>query len=401
MADNHAHQVLVVDGDENNASVITDCLESECLVVETVTTADQALSLIEDTRFDLVLLDASIRKSDDYDVLRAIRARHTMAELPVLMLTGPSELDRVIAAMELGANDHVTIPFKAPILVARVQAQLNLLDATERLERADRALQEQANHLHVLMDSATIAIFALDGDGRFTSANQMTAEVAGTAVADLVGAPFTSLVVDEHRGEIEGLLEKVTSDGYFVTNHEFELRRSDDSRRRVVLSLRALFHGSEITGVAGIANDITALWRQREQITAYIDTLVSPDPKLLSFLDPSGGEATTESKPKADVAVAKGDTPPIAEMGKQEHRAHPRHKIYKGGKISFNNESSVVDCIVRNQSFGGARLEFQSHFDCPRFIVLRISGGPVYNCEVRQFANTIMGVKYLGKYIRA
>ena len=79
-AGNGAHRVLVVDGDESNASVITDCLESEGLVVETVTTADQALSLIEDTRFDLVLLDVSIRKSDDFDVLRAIRARHSMAE---------------------------------------------------------------------------------------------------------------------------------------------------------------------------------------------------------------------------------------------------------------------------------------------------------------------------------
>ena len=142
MAGNNAHQVLVVDGDESNVSVITDCLESEGLVVETVTTADQALSLIEDTRFDLVLLDASIRKSDDYDVLRAIRARHTRAELPVLMLTSSSDVDRVIGAMELGANDHVTIPFKAPILVARVQVQLNLLDATERFKRADQALQE-------------------------------------------------------------------------------------------------------------------------------------------------------------------------------------------------------------------------------------------------------------------
>jgi len=68
----------------------------------------------------------------------------------------------------------------------------------------------------------------------------------------------------------------------------------------------------------------------------------------------------------------------------------------KGGKISFNNESSIVDCIVRDQSEGGARLEFQEHFDCPRFIILRISDGEAIICEVRQFAHNIMGVKFLG-----
>ena len=54
---------------------------------------------------------------------------------------------------------------------------------------------------------------------------------------------------------------------------------------------------------------------------------------------------------------------------------------------------------MRNLSKGGARLQFQSHLDCPRFIVLRILGGEAYDREVRQFANTIMGVKFLGKFV--
>ena len=69
---------------------------------------------------------------------------------------------------------------------------------------------------------------------------------------------------------------------------------------------------------------------------------------------------------------------------------------YKGGKVSFNKEASVVDCIVRDESEGGARLQFESHFDCPRFIILRISGGQAIICEVRQFAHNIMGVMFLG-----
>ncbi len=84
-------------------------------------------------------------------------------------------------------------------------------------------------------------------------------------------------------------------------------------------------------------------------------------------------------------------------MDKTEHRAHPRHKVYKGGKVIFNDGASVLDCIVRDESEDGAKLQFEGHFPCPREVKLRISGGPIYNCEVRQFTSTIMRVKFLGK----
>ena len=56
---------------------------------------------------------------------------------------------------------------------------------------------------------------------------------------------------------------------------------------------------------------------------------------------------------------------------------------------------SVMDCIVRNMSQGGARLQFEADFDCPRFVTLKMSEGATYDCEVRQFANAVMGVKFL------
>jgi hypothetical protein len=48
-----------------------------------------------------------------------------------------------------------------------------------------------------------------------------------------------------------------------------------------------------------------------------------------------------------------------------EHRAYPRHRTLKAGKIVFNHRFSVVDCTVRNLSAGGARLDVSSTFGIP------------------------------------
>ena len=283
------------------------------------------------------------------------------------------------------------------------QALLELKDTVEQLERT---IEEQAHHLQMVMDSATIAIFSLNTEGKVMSANQMTAEMTGRPVADLIGTSFANLVEGDDPAEAEALVAKVVEEGFIVSNRETKVRRAYGSLRIVILSLRALTRDGEIAGVAGIANDVTELRKQRAALSSYLSMLETPDPNLFSLLTPDSDALPAESgalpaESEAQIAVAEtaNDTANLAQIDKNNQRAHARHKVFKGGKVSFNNDSSMVDCIVRDLSEGGARLEFQSHFDCPRFVILRISDGDAYNCEVRQFANNIMGVKFLGEFV--
>ncbi len=279
------------------------------------------------------------------------------------------------------------------------QALLELKDTVEQLERANRTIEEQAHHLQMVMDSATISIFSLNTEGKVISANQMTAEVTGRSVADLIGTPFVSLFDGDDSAEAEELVAKVVEDGFFVSNRVAKVRRADGSLRTVILSMRALIRDGKIAGVAGIANDETELRKQHEALSSYLHSLEAPDPDLSSLLAPDTDALPAESEAQIAVAKTGNDTANLAQIDKKDQRTHMRHKVYKGGKVSFNNDSSMVDCIVRDLSEGGARLEFQSHFDCPRFVILRISDGDAYNCEVCQFANNIMGVKFLGEFI--
>ncbi len=399
MTDTNQRSILAVDDAEAVTAARAACLGGEGCGVEAVVSGRDALARIGNGPLDLVLLDETIPDMDSRAVLDEIRKTHSAADLPVIMLA--ESADGIADALAAGANDRIAKPIDDALLRARVATHLGLKDAAQGLKAANQTIEEQAEHLQMVMDSATISIFALNIEGKITSANQMTAEMTGQPVADLIGTSFADLIDDDDPAGAEALVAKVIKDSFLVSNHEATVHRPDGSVRIVILSLRALTRDGEIAGVAGIANDVTELRQQREALSAYLRMLETPDPTLLSLLAPEPRGLPKESEAQTAVAEVADDAANLAQMDKQEHRAHSRFKVYKGGKVSFNNESSIVDCIVRNLSEGGARLQFESHFDCPRFVVLRISGGKAYNCEVRQFANNIMGVKFLGDYIKA
>ncbi len=399
MTDKNQRSILAVDDDEAVTAALAACLGGDGCGVEAVVIGREALARIGNGPLDLVLLDETIPDMDSGAVLDEIRKTHSAADLPVIMLA--ESADGIADALAAGANDRIAKPIDDALLRARVATHLGLKDAAQGLKAANRTIEEQNEHLQMVMDSATISIFSLNIEGKITSANQMTAEMTGQPVADLIGKSFAGLFDGDDPAEAEALVAKVIEDGFFVSNHEAMVRRADGSQRTVILSMRTLHHDGEIAGVAGIANDVTELRKQREALSAYLRMLETPDPTLLSLMAPESPGLPDESEAQTAVAEVAHDAANLAQMDKQEHRARPRFKGYKGGKVSFNNESSIVDCIVRNLSEGGARLEFQSHFDCPRYVVLRISGGHAHNCEVRQFANNIMGVKFLDEHVKA
>src|SRR3954452_1826191 len=99
----------------------------------------RALEMVAAGRFDLVLLDVGVPGADGFEVLRALRASHPAAALPVVMATARGQSELVVRALELGANDYVTKPYDPPVLLARVQAQLSAKRLAEQKARLERA----------------------------------------------------------------------------------------------------------------------------------------------------------------------------------------------------------------------------------------------------------------------
>jgi two-component system, OmpR family, response regulator ResD len=125
-------RVLVVDDDPIVAEVVVDYLRHAGMEPRHVTDGPAALSLAEEWRPDLVVLDLMLPGIDGLEVCRRLRkAWDGPGPLPVVMLTAlGAENDRVLG-LETGADDYVTKPFSPRELALRVEAVLRRASGPE------------------------------------------------------------------------------------------------------------------------------------------------------------------------------------------------------------------------------------------------------------------------------
>lgn len=127
--------ILIIEDEPELVKVLRTYLENAGFVVETAFRGDTGLSLWEQKRPDLVLLDLNLPGLDGIDVAREIRRKENT---PIVMLTARvEEMDQLIG-LELGADDYITKPFSPRVVVAKVRAVLRRLDASEALPQRVR-----------------------------------------------------------------------------------------------------------------------------------------------------------------------------------------------------------------------------------------------------------------------
>jgi len=114
-------RVLVVDDEQAILDFISYNLQKEGYEVVTATDGDTAVTLAENSPFDLVILDIMLPGIDGYEVCRKIRSR---CDVPLLFLSArDTELDKVVG-LEIGGDDYLAKPFGIRELQARVRALL-------------------------------------------------------------------------------------------------------------------------------------------------------------------------------------------------------------------------------------------------------------------------------------
>ncbi len=114
-------RILIVDDEPAIADTLAYALRTEGFTAECVTLGREALAIIRDGDFALVILDVGLPDLNGFDVCRELRR---VSDVPVVFLTARSdEVDRVVG-LELGADDYVAKPFSPREVVSRVRAIL-------------------------------------------------------------------------------------------------------------------------------------------------------------------------------------------------------------------------------------------------------------------------------------
>jgi DNA-binding response OmpR family regulator len=118
--------VLVVEDDADHLDLLTYALRREGFNVSSAVDGTQAVEKWQETRPDMVLMDANIPKLNGLEVCRKIRHE---GRTPVIMVTARDEEEDVMRAFRYGADDYVVKPFSVKQLVARMKAVLGRTNA--------------------------------------------------------------------------------------------------------------------------------------------------------------------------------------------------------------------------------------------------------------------------------
>ncbi|QDU98635.1 putative bifunctional diguanylate cyclase/phosphodiesterase [Lignipirellula cremea] len=116
--------LLVVDDEEMNRDMLSRRLQLEGFTVATAASGAESLQMLENEKFDAVLLDVMMPMLNGYEVLAEIRKTHSNLELPVLMVTAKSQSEDMVNAFEAGANDYITKPINFPVALARIHSHV-------------------------------------------------------------------------------------------------------------------------------------------------------------------------------------------------------------------------------------------------------------------------------------
>ena len=117
-------KVLIVDDEPNIVTALEFLLERRGYEVRVATNGEEAVTLVESFRPDVMLLDVMMPKRSGYDVCQRVRERPDMQHVKIVMLSAKGREAEVSKGLSLGADLYITKPFSTQELVERIDALL-------------------------------------------------------------------------------------------------------------------------------------------------------------------------------------------------------------------------------------------------------------------------------------
>ncbi len=122
-------RILTVDDEIINSKLIARIMKDEPMYeIVSATSGKQALEILDEQEFDLIMLDVNMPEMDGLETLKLIRKKY---QTPVVLMTGDKSLDTSVGFAELGCDDYVTKPFLAPLIKEIVHNMTECINISE------------------------------------------------------------------------------------------------------------------------------------------------------------------------------------------------------------------------------------------------------------------------------
>jgi PAS domain S-box-containing protein len=256
-------ELLLVDDRPENLSALEAVVAPLGFPVQTAGSGDEALRMLLERDFAVILLDVRMPGLDGLETARLIKARERTRDIPIIFLTAAEhDVAAVIRGYEVGAVDYILKPFDANLLRSKVAIFVEL-------QRSRRALERSEGLLRASFDYAPVGKTVLDSSLRIVRSNPSFARLLGRAPAALEGVEVADLCVQEDCDQLLDALRAVAAGENGAAAPErggLDLRLRGRSDREVWVALIASAIGSsEVSGSLLLAQWVDLSARRRAE----------------------------------------------------------------------------------------------------------------------------------------
>jgi len=228
--------IFVVDDNDTNLSMAKEALKEQYRVM-TMPSAAKMFALIEKVTPDVILLDIEMPEMNGFEALHHLKSNNSQADIPVIFLTGVTDVSVEVRGFQLGVVDFITKPFSAPVLTNRVKTHLDIdeliKERTSQLKRKTVQLQNLQNGIvFVLADMVENRDKGTGGHVERTTTYikiLIDAMVARKVYADEIGETNLDLLIYSARlhdiGKIS-ISDVILNKPDKLTDEEFEIMKT-------------------------------------------------------------------------------------------------------------------------------------------------------------------------------
>ncbi|HET8730854.1 MAG TPA: diguanylate cyclase [Moraxellaceae bacterium] len=267
--------ILVVDDQNSNLIAMEAVFEGEPVDLVKANSGAEALKIMLQRDFALVLLDVQMPDLDGFEVAEIMRSNPRTESTPIIFLTAISKEQRYIfRGYETGAVDYLFKPIDAAILRSKVRVFLDLERKNRSLRESLRLLQAERDHNQTLLRSLSEGLLGVTQSGNVFYANPTAEQMLGHSLRDLIGcrlSDFFHLCDEDGERANWSLAELMAACAAGERVHRDDLFLTRDGRQLAVeISANPLLGDDARAGVAGVVvvfRDVSSR-RQNEKALA-------------------------------------------------------------------------------------------------------------------------------------
>ena len=202
-------KILIIEDSKTYAEYVSSILITENYHATLANTGKSGLQYLNNSYFNLVLLDMELPDFTGLDIVRIIRKKFNQNRLPVVFISATTDEQKIIQALESGANDFIQKPFTEITLKLKIKNLLELQQASEQLIEVNTNLKESEAKYRLIFENSPIGILSFDENGVIRACNENFAQIIGTSKERLIGLKMLTLpdkqIVSAIQNSINGI----------------------------------------------------------------------------------------------------------------------------------------------------------------------------------------------------